>query len=58
MALLRSEGVLIVRNGNAVHHLNVLDRQDSAYDRTVKLDKLIEARVLVGEHAAIVNYHQ
>ncbi len=57
LAPLRDEGVMILGSGNIVHNLRRFDRSaTTGLDWAERFNEAVKARVLSGDHAALINY--
>jgi len=56
LKFLRSQGVLILGSGNMVHNLRAMVWEDTAFDWATDFDAKLAARILAGDHQAIVDY--
>jgi 4,5-DOPA dioxygenase extradiol len=55
---LRDQGVLIIGSGNAVHNLRQASPGAAAYDWAVEFDEWVKARLMEGDHRALVAYRE
>lgn len=55
---LRDRGVLVIGSGNAVHNLRQASPGAEPYDWAVEFDRWVEARLLDGDHQALIDYRK
>ena len=53
---LRDEGVLVIGSGNVVHNLGQVSPGAAPYDWAVAFDQWVVARLLEGDHQALIDY--